>query len=301
MKKNGALDIIFKIFSILLCIILVPTLIITVIVGTVSDMIKPETLVKVVKTVDVQQIVEAQPEVKESLEKTGVAPEVIDNVLQSNVVEEIFTAYAEDVSQYLITGETNFNVEQLKSILNNNKAEVKEILTSIAPEDVPQEEIEAELDKFIDEEIAPMFDQNLPKPQEITQDIPAELIEIIKVFNSGLVTKICLGACLVLLVLILLLRLRECSFLIWYSIVSTITAFFVVGIYSGISIVPAMLSSDLPVPEKTIQDIISVLTQNMLISFIVLFVLAAVCMTGFFLIRMFRNKTKQAKEEIQTV
>lgn len=301
MKKNGALDIIFKIFSILLCIILVPTLIITVIVGTVSDMIKPETLVKVVKTVDVQQIVEAQPEVKESLEKTGVAPEVIDNVLQSNVVEEIFTAYAEDVSQYLITGETNFNVEQLKSILNNNKAEVKEILTSIAPEDVPQEEIEAELDKFIDEEIAPMFDQNLPKPQEITQDIPAELIEIIKVFNSGLVTKICLGACLVLLVLILLLRLRECSFLIWYSIVSTITAFFVVGIYSGISIVPAMLSSELPVPEKTIQDIISVLTQNMLISFIVLFVLAAVCMTGFFLIRMFRNKTKQAKEEIQTV
>ena len=301
MKKNGALDIIFKIFSILLCIILVPTLIITVIVGTVSDMIKPETLVKVVKTVDVQQIVEAQPEVKESLEKTGVAPEVIDNVLQSNVVEEIFTAYAEDVSQYLITGETNFNVEQLKSILNNNKAEVKEILTSIAPEDVPQEEIEAELDKFIDEEIAPMFDQNLPKPQEITQDIPAELIEIIKVFNSGLVTKICLGACLVLLVLILLLRLRECSFLIWYSIVSTITAFFVVGIYSGISIVPAMLSSDLPVPEKTIQDIISVLTQNMLISFIVLFVLAAVCMTGFFLIRMFRNKTKQVKEEIQTV
>ena len=300
MKKNGALDIIFKIFSILLCIILVPTLIITVIVGTVSDMIKPETLVKVVKTVDVQQIVEAQPEVKESLEKTGVAPEVIDNVLQSNVVEEIFTAYAEDLSQYLITGETNFNVEQLKSILNNNKAEVKEILTSIAPEDVPQEEIEAELDKFIDEEIAPMFDQNLPKPQEITQDIPAELIEIIKVFNSGLVTKICLGACLVLLVLILLLRLRECSFLIWYSIVSTITAFFVVGIYSGISIVPAMLSSDLPVPEKTIQDIISVLTQNMLISFIVLFILAAVCMTGFFLIRMFRNKKKQAKEEIQT-
>ena len=301
MKKNGALDIIFKIFSILLCIILVPTLIITVIVGTVSDMIKPETLVKVVKTVDVQQIVEAQPEVKESLEKTGVAPEVIDNVLQSNVVEEIFTAYAEDVSQYLITGETNFNVEQLKSILNNNKAEVKEILTSIAPEDVPQEEIEAELDKFIDEEIAPMFDQNLPKPQEITQDIPAELIEIIKVFNSGLVTKICLGACLVLLVLILLLRLRECSFLIWYSIVSTITAVFITSIYSGIAMVPSMLPSELPIPQTTIKDIISVLTQNMLISFIVLFVLAAVCMTGFFLIRMFRNKTKQAKEEIQTV
>lgn len=301
MKKNGALDIIFKIFSILLCIILVPTLIITVIVGTVSDIIKPETLVKVVKTVDVQQIVEAQPEVKESLEKTGVAPEVIDNVLQSNVVEEIFTAYAEDVSQYLITGETNFNVEQLKSILNNNKAEVKEILTSIAPEDVPQEEIEAELDKFIDEEIAPMFDQNLPKPQEITQDIPAELIEIIKVFNSGLVTKICLGACLVLLVLILLLRLRECSFLIWYSIVSTITAVFITSIYSGIAMVPSMLPSELPIPQTTIKDIISVLTQNMLISFIVLFVLAAVCMTGFFLIRMFRNKKKQVKEEIQTV
>ena len=145
-----------------------------------------------------------------------------------------------------------------------------------------------------------MFNEVLPAPQEITQDIPAELIEIIKVFNSGLVTKICLGACLVLLVLILLLRLRECSFLIWYSVVATVTAVFVVSIYSGISIVPAMLPSDLPVPQATIQDIISVLTQNMLISFIVLFVLAAVCMTGFFLIRMFRNKKKQAKEEIQT-
>lgn len=298
MKKNGALDIIFKIFSILLCIILVPTLIVTVIVGTVSNMIKPETLVKVVQTVDVQQIIETNPDIRETLEETGVAPEVVEEVLQSNVVEEIFTAYAEDVSQYLVTGETNFNVEQLKSILNNNKAEVQEILTSIAPEGVSQEELNAELDKFIDEEIAPMFDQNLPKPQEITKDIPEEIIETIKIFNSGLVTKICLGACLVLLVLILLLRLRECSFLIWYSIVSTITAFFVVGIYSGISIVPAMLSGELPVPATTIQDIISVLTQNMLISFIVLFILAAVCMTGFFLIRMFRNK-RQAKKEIQ--
>lgn len=300
MKKNGALDIIFKIFSVLLCIILVPSLIVTVIVGTVSDMIKPETLVKIVKTVDVQQIITETPDISQALAEANIEPEVIEQVLESKVVEEVISSYAEDLSNYLLTGESTFDAEAIKNILNENKGEVKEILSAIAPEDVEQEEIEAEIDNFINEGFTPMFNEVLPAPQEITQDIPAELIEIIKVFNSGLVTKICLGACLVLLVLILLLRLRECSFLIWYSVVATVTAVFVVSIYSGISIVPAMLPSDLPVPQATIQDIISVLTQNMLISFIVLFVLAAVCMTGFFLIRMFRNKKKQAKEEIQT-
>ena len=300
MKKNGALDIIFKILSVLLCIILVPTLFITVFVGTVSDMIKPETLVKVVKTVDVQQIINETPDISEALAEANIEPEVIEQVLESKVVEQVFSSYAEDISNYLLTGESNFDAEAVKKILNENKDEVKQVLSMVAPEDVPDEEIEAELDTFINEQIAPKFNEVLPAPQEITAEIPEDVIEVIKVFNSGLVTKICLGVCLVLLVLILLLRLRECSFLIWYSVVSTITAVFVVSIYSGISLVPTMLPSDMPVPQSTIQDIISVLTQNMLISFIVLFALAAVCMTGFFLIRMFRNKKKQAKEEIQT-
>ena len=81
---------------------------------------------------------------------------------------------------------------------------------------------------------------------------------------------------------------------------SFITAVFLVSIYSGINIVPSLLPGEIPVPVETIQSIIGVLTQNILITFIVMFVLAAVFMTSFFLIRMFRNKKKQAKEEIQT-
>lgn len=301
MKKNGALDIIFKIFSVLLCIILVPSLIVTVIVGTVSDMIKPETLVKVVKTVDVQQIITETPDISQALSEANIEPEVIEQVLESKVVEQVISSYAEDLSNYLLTGESTFDAEAVKNILNENKGEVKEILSAIAPEDVKQEEIEAEIDNFINEGIAPMFNEVLPAPQEIVSDIPADVIEIIKVFNSGLITKICLGVCLVLLVLILLLRLREYSFLIWYSVIAIVTGVSVTSIYSGISMVPTMLPSDLPVPMATIQDIISVLTQNMLISFIVLFLLAALCMTGFFLIRKFRNKKEQVAEEFQTV
>lgn len=298
MKKNGALDIVFKIFSILLCIILVPTLIVTVIVGTVSNMIKPETLVKVVKTVDIQQIITETPDLSQALEQAEIEPEVIQQVVESEVVEQVISTYAEDLSNYILTGESNFNAEQIKAILNENKEEVKQVLSAIAPEDVPAEEIEAELDTFINEQIAPMFEQTLPKPQEIAQDIPEDLIEIIKVFNSGLITKICIGACAVLALIILLLRLREFSFFIWYSVICTVTAVFLVSIYSGISMVPAMISGDLPVPQATIQDIIGVLTQNILITFIVMFVLAAVFMTSFFLIRMFKNKKKQDKEEI---
>lgn len=298
MKKNGALDIIFKIISVLLCIILVPTLIVTVIVGTVSDMIKPETLVKVVKTVDVQQIINETPDISEALAEANIEPEVIEQVLESKAVEQVISSYAEDLSNYLLTGASAFDAEVVKNILNENRGEVKEILSAIAPEDVPQEEIEAEIDNFINEDIAPMFNKVLPAPQEITAEIPEDIIEVIKVFNSGIVTKICIGACVVLLILILLLRLREYSFLIWYSVVAIITGVFVVSIYSGISLVPTMLPSDLPVPMATIQDIFSVLTQNMLISFIVLFVLAALCMTSFFLIRKFRNKNKQEKVEI---
>ncbi|MBE7092509.1 MAG: hypothetical protein E7365_04965 [Clostridiales bacterium] len=298
MKKNGALDIIFKIFSILLCIILVPTLIITVIVGTVSNVVKPETLVKVVKTVDVQQIITETPDISQALEEAKIAPEVIEQVLESNVVEQVVSSYAEDLSNYLLTGESSFSAEQIKNILNENKDEVKSVLSAVAPEDVTVEEIEAELDTFINEQIGPMINEVLPKPQEVIQDIPEDVKEVIKVFNSGIVTKICIGACLVLFALILLLRLREYSFLIWYSVVSIITGVFIASIYSGFAMVPSMLPSELPVPLETVQSIISVLTQNMLISFIVLFVLAAICMAGFFLISKYKNKKEQTKEEV---
>ncbi len=298
MKKNGALDIIFKIFSILLCIVLVPALIMTTIVGSISNMITPATLTKVVKNIDVAEMITQDDELVEELEQAGITTEVIEQVFESETVSQIIEVYAEDISAVLNGEASSFDSETIKNIIGENRDEITQIITTIAgddmPEDITQEEIDKHIDEIIDVQLVPMFEE-LPKPEAIIQEmeIPTELIEAIKVFNSGLVTKVCIAFCAILLVLVLLLRLRECSFLIWFSVISIITAVLLTSIYSGISMLPTMLPAELPIPAETVGSIIAVLTQTILITLIVMFVLAAVFMTLFFVLRKIRNNKKQ--------
>ncbi len=300
MKKNGVLDIIFKIISVLLCIVLVPTLIATVIVGTVSDIIRPETITKAVQSIDIQQVIAELPDVSQMLEEAEIEPIVVEKIVESNTVDQLFSTYVQDVSNYLVTGQTTFNIETIKNIINENRDEVQQILSEVAPEGVTVEDIEAELDAYIEEEIAPVINEALPDPQVILQDVSQKIIEVIKLFNSGAVTKSCIIACVILAVLILLLRLRECSFLIWHSVVAIVAGIFITLLYSGINMITSFLPSDLPVGQETIQSAISSLTQTMLISFIMLFVIAVLFITGFCVIRKIRNKKQQEVQEPQT-
>lgn len=301
MKKNGALDIIFKIISILLCIVLVPALIVTVMVGSISSIVTPKTLTKVIKTVDIQDVISENQELSASLTEAGVTEETIEQMLESETVEQLVEVYVEDINAVILNGDTtNFNSETIKNIINENKDEVKEIVKDLAGDKVSQEELDKEIDKFIDENFVQIV-ESLPKPQEIIEDIPEDALEVIRVFNSGIVTNICIGFCAVLILLILLLRFREFSFFIWFSVISIITAVFLTSIYSGLRMTPAMLPGDMPVSQDTIGSIMGVLTQNILITLIIMFVLAAVFMASFFAIRNFRNKKKGEKviEEVQ--
>ncbi len=58
MKKNGAVDIICKIVSVLLSIILVPMIIVTVLFASVNNLIQPDTLVKIITDIDYTEILE---------------------------------------------------------------------------------------------------------------------------------------------------------------------------------------------------------------------------------------------------
>ena len=59
MKKNGAVDIICKVISVLLSIVLVSMIIDTVLFASVSSLLKPETLVNIVTNIDYGEILDS--------------------------------------------------------------------------------------------------------------------------------------------------------------------------------------------------------------------------------------------------
>lgn len=297
MKKNGALDIIFKIFAILLCIILVPALIVTVLVGSVSNIVTPKTVVKVVKSIDFQEVILQNEDLAESLEEMNISDQSVQQIIKSNTVEQIIEVYVEDINSVILNENgTKFNSETLKNIANENKEEIKGIIAELVGEDavkeMGQEEFDRGIEEFINEGLAGMV-EGLPKPQEVVENIPKDTLEVIRVFNSGVVTNVCVGFCAVLFVIILLLRLREYSFFIWFSVILIVTAVFLSSTYSVFAVLPGLISEDLPVSAETVGSIIAVLTQNILITAIVMFVLAAVFMAAFFVIRKIRNKKEE--------
>ena len=386
MKKNGAVDIICKVISVLLSIVLVPMIIVTVLFASVSSLLKPETLVNIVTNIDYGEILgsfgdelsvenerqnigaqykvspqmlgqknnELSPQkmmssfvqsesgknaeempvefeanasessVESALPNSGsgfdmnglggaldgflgeiagditegeageMVGEIVEDFLETDVAQEIFGEYAQSVTD-AISGKEDAQVdeEKIKEIIIENKDEIFDFVEQYTGQKLDRDALGGIFDQVVEENIGTLVD-NLPKPQEFIKEIPPEVLKVVNLITSGTVLNILLTIDGLLIVLIFILRLWEFSGFLWLSINGIVSGAILAIIWGAVSILKNVILVMLGQFRGVISPILKEVTGQILLSFIVIFLISAVFMTLFFVIKNLRKKKKEA-------
>lgn len=286
-----ALDIIFKIFAIILCIVLVPVIISTSTVWTVTGVVQPKTITKLVENVDIAETITSNEELSAELEKMNVSPEAVEEIIKSDTVAPAIDTYIKDINAFLEGKEaTNFTPDKVKEILNSNIDEITDIVEEVTEEEIDKEELKAQLNTFIDEEM-PAVIEELPKPAELLKEVvPTEAREYFNVINNGAIFKVCLIATVILMAIIFALRIMKLSGFLFIGISGIVATVFMAALYFGFDIILELVLAESPEAAGILNAVTGVFTSRLLTVVIALLVISAILMAAHFVISFFRKK-----------
>lgn len=160
-------------FSIVLSLILVVLLVAMPMISAVSSFTQPETLGDVIENIDYVELIKANPEVSKSLEGMGVTGDLLQEVLESDVVEDLIDVYVEDFFSALDGNtESRLNTDTLKSIVDDNMDELvpmfKKFASNFGGEGIltTDEEIKLVIGSFVDQYGSDLIGA-IPSPEDL--------------------------------------------------------------------------------------------------------------------------------------
>lgn len=219
-----------------------------------------------------------------------VTEETLNDILNSNAVQEVLGSYAEDVTNALV-GKTEeppkFTPDNIKQIVDNNMDEIVDILQEVSPElaEKDREEIKSTIQTAVNDNVDQIVD-TLPKPAEVKDAVVAEMPELeiaLDILAHRDEIKLTLwGAIVVLALLVFALRLFRISGLGWIS-----TCLFIASAINGLlcfslKLVPGSMASN---PEmdsagSIIGALLNPLFSSMLTYTLILLGVAVVCLVA---------------------
>ncbi len=292
MKKNGALDIICIIFSVLLSIALVPSVICTVIAGTVTDVVQPETVTEMITDVDYSALITENVDMTQLAGEMDIPEEKVQEIMESDLVKDIVAEYAEGMSGALTGNIDNITVDDIMEIVNNNKAEIVDFVKENAQGEIDEATIEQELDAVLQENVEELV-YNMPQPADLVEEMPPEATMAFEVLNSGIILKVFLGVTIVLALLIFVMRLWNFAGFLWLSINGFVSSVFLGLIYVALSFAKTVLGVE---PElKALTDaVINGVLESALTGLMIVLGASVIFMVAFFVIRKYRKSKKEA-------
>ncbi len=235
-----------------------------------------------------------------------VTEETLNDILQSNAVQEVIGAYAEDITNALTggTGESKFNAEAIKQIVDDNMDEIIDILQEVSPElaETDREEIKSTIQTAVDDN-AEQIVEALPKPEEVKDALVEEMPELeigLAILAQRDTIKIALwGAIAILALLVFVLRLFRISGFLWISVYMFIAVAFNGMLCFGLKLTPA-LAAGAPSISAIITAMLNPLFSSMLTYTLILLGVAVVCLVAHIFIQKAR-KAHRAKRQAAEV
>lgn len=306
-KQNTAVNVITAILAAFLSTLLVVVCVVIPVFKSLTSITTPKKLVTLVQEIDYKELVTENEGVKDAIEEFGIPTDVVNELVSSKAVSELLGLFAEDVSAAL-TGEeleqSSITPDAIKSIVNDNIDEIFDIVKNTAneefSEDISDEDIKQVKDEIIKavNENADEIVESLPDVKEIVTVMEVEDAQIIKTILGPTITIILLAVAAVLAGLIYACRFRNFNALLWLGIdfgsagliVTLITAFI------GSKFISALITDMISINGTVVDSVIKVYTNGLITGLIILFVLCAVFITGYVLLKKFVLNKKPIEE-----
>ncbi len=290
------------IFASILSIVLVISLIVTPIMFSSLSLLSPKNLSGMLTSMDISELLGSG----EDTEQKEMAA-----LLSTTAAKEVFELYATDITNSLSGKdvESKLTAEALKKIVEDNIDELVAVMREVdaAPSDVSDEEIKTALKGAIATDADKLL-ENLPKPQDLMQQITAENPEMQTAFDimgsANTIKLSVIGAVVVLSALIFVCRLFELRGFKWLSVdlfvVSGILILVCAGLFLGSGVVNELLSDNAMLSDVVI-SLLSSFKTGMVIRTAVILVFAIGLMVAYVFIKKARTQKVLAAENVEVV
>lgn len=251
------------------------------------------------------------PEMVKDLLGVEVDKEGLEEVVKSKPMQKVLSAYTEDLTNVITgSGETKFDGNAIKKIVDENLEEIVDVLQEVSPElaEKSKEELRDQIRTTVEDK-ADAFVQELPKAEEVKEDLVEEIPAAETVF-SVLAKKTALkwgiiGGLVLLAVIIFFLRYPGFRGLRWLAVdlfvASGIGALLCVAL-KVVSPMMAQLMEDGPAAVTTlVNSVLSVLTNGLIWRFAVMLGSGVVLLVGYILIKKFRKESVVVEEAAEEV
>lgn len=244
------------------------------------------------------------PDMVKDLFGVEVDAATLGKVLASDAVNDLLGAYTEDLTNVITgNGESTFNGETIKRIVNDNIDEIVEVVQEIAPE-LSTDELKTQIQTAVNEN-ADKIVEALPKAEDLKNDLAGEnpIVGILFAImaKKDTIKAAFVGVAVALCVVIFFLRFPGLRGMRWLAV----DLFVAGGIGAVICVVLKMvapnalahLSSEGGVAiAGLVGSVLSAFTGGLIWRFAVMLACGAVLLVGYILIKKFRNK-KAAVED----
>lgn len=306
-KQNTAVNVITAIVAAFLSVMLVTLCIIIPVYRSLTAIAKPKQLVTLVQEIDYAQLVTENEGVQSAIEEFGIPADVVNDLMSSDAMGEIIGLFAKDISDVLAGKEVAQNrvtADAIKNIVNENIDEIADIAKSIAGEEVSDEDIATIKDSITKavNENADEIVSALPNVKELTSVIEVEGAEVITAILGPTITIILIAIAAVIAGLIYACRFRNFNALLWLGIDFGTAALIVCAIaaFIGSGFVSTFITEMASINGSIVDSVVKVYSGGLITGFVILFVLCALFITGYVLLKVFVLNKNQAVPETVT-
>ena len=291
-------------FAVILSLVLLVTLIVSPVVTAASDFVKPETIRKIVTTVDYETIlVDNGIDLGASMEDFGIPTEAVTEIMKTDAVGDVVELYVKEIeAAFAGSDESYITADAIKQIANENLSDLVDIIFDFIPEeDIPEDvtleemktEVETVFTEYIDtnaEEIVSF----LPDVKEIiVETVDTQVIEVVNYVQNGTFTAAIWGLIAVLSLAIFGCRWPRFKGFMWLGVVFFLATVCTFALSAALdSVLVELVISMIPGFEGVVAPAMSVVAASIVKVGIILAVLTVLFIAAFVVGRVFLKKKK---------
>lgn len=298
-----------------LCVLLILLLILSPVISAVSNITKPETISKILTSIDYEKVLSSvdknsepdvdEPEISDEaitdiiqndvIENLGIPTEVVTDLMNSSAMDDIIQLYTKDIDTVL-TGkdeELSFTPEAVKGILTENIDEFTDIVIETLPEgeSANKEEVKQLLLKNLDES-AESISSFLPNVNEIIpKDTNSQIMSAVRFVQKGTLALVFWIIVAVLSLIIFFSRAKRFKGFIWLGVVYLLSGVLLLIAKGNIvSLLTEKLASSIPFSVDIILPALNVMLSYFTTIGIISIVLSVLFVGGFIAIKVCNSK-----------
>lgn len=281
--------------SVILSILLFCLTVVTPLYFSVTVFTKPQTVVKLVQSIDYKKVIEKNVVLVEALESFGVNATQVDKAIKSETAGKIIEVYADDAVDILmeIPTENMIDVPLIKELVNDNIDDVLNVVEENTDIKISKERVKNQVNTAI-EKNEQIIEKVIPVIEPVRMVIKTvKASELLMNTLKPEFAAVLFATVFIIVLLILVLRRKKLGGFLWLAVnfLLSSAALLLVIIYSKSSIVKLIAEKISAFDTEVLISTISLSVERLNIGFAITVSLTMLCLMIYF-IRLIYLKIK---------